>query len=423
MRQAVKKMWGEDFLLNLQQQKITSLTPWRKQRLHDFLRQGLPTRRDEAWKYADFSKFKNNFFNWGQLCDTDLFDKTLDAYYLVFVNGILNEELSDINRLPRGVTFSDDVQLTSNQLVIPQKFETPFQILNDALFNTIVNINVAKDVTIQKPIQIVHIADGSTDSIMTQTRCAIALETGATATVFQDYVGCDEINYFNNIVTTVSLAEGSTLNLYKLQREGQQATHIANTIVIQNKNSQFNSYYLQLGAKLSRDDLNIALNGVGASCQLYGFYAAKYSQYIDNHSCISHEAPYCHSKQNYRGIVADKASTVFNGKVFVAEGAKQTSAEQNNKNLLLSKYSQANTKPELEIYNDDVKCSHGATVGQLDTDTLFYLQSRGINKRQAQQLLAAAFAYHIIDAFPSNVIQAQFQHHLKVNFPGGAIND
>ena len=223
-------------------------------------------------------------------------------------------------------------------------------------------------------------------------RNLIIAEPGACATIIEDYQGTSNTVYFTNAMTEVHLGANAHLTHYKIQREGRAAYHVSEVAVEQAANSTFDSHSFSVGGQWVRSDTVVSLNESGADCKLNGVYAPSNGQHIDHHTCVFHNVPNCTSDEDYKGILSGQSRAVFNGKVIVAKGADKTTAKQQNKNLLLSLGAEIDTKPELQIFADDVVCSHGATVGQLDETALFYLEARGIDPVDARRMLVQAFA-------------------------------
>ena len=241
------------------------------------------------------------------------------------------------------------------------------------------------------------------------------------ATIIENYVGHDETNYFTNSVTETVLLQGSSLKHYKIQQESTNAFHIASLNTSQSKDSRFESHSISIGGALVRNNINASLNAEGAEIIMNGFYMADNTQHVDNHTRVDHLKPHTQSHQNYRGVLNGKSRGVFNGKVVVHPQAQKIEAYQNNANLLLSDDSEIDTKPELEIYADDVKCTHGATVGQLDDDMLFYLRSRAVDEQTARSLLTYAFADEIIKNINFQAIENKLENLIISRLPDSSL--
>ncbi len=415
--------WQESHLQAMQTQswpvKDRWLESWQQEHLQLFLKQGFPTRRDEAWKYTPVTELVAQNFMMAQTVSSeiDIANFALaDTYRMVFVNGRYMPSLSDIEGLPKEVVLTNNIQAYEHQkahyqaaLCKAQQQPTSFTALNAALLSEGLFLWVPANTIIKKPIHLLYLNTDQPALQMNHPRHLIITEDNSRVDVFAEYCAIGSQPYFNNIVTQLFVAQNARVNFYKLQRENNAAFHVANLTINQQQNSEVNAYHFAIGAKLSRDDLNFALQSKGASCQSLGFYYPQGNQHIDFHSRIDHLVEKTTSEQHYKGILQGSSSAVFNGKVIVHPQAKQTNAKQSNKNLLLTQSAQVNTKPELEIYNDDVVCSHGATVGELDWQALFYLQSRGIDQESAKHMLACAFASEILAKLPAHAVS----EHIK----------
>ena len=409
--------WSESRLKRLQSQNSKSLQTWQRKQLKTFLSTGFPNCKIENWKYTDVTPIASQTFSFGELVDCDIAKFVIkDTYRMVFINGHFAPTLSNLIQLP------SEVQLTSLKAVLKENrkealgeipsYQTPFSLLNDGLFQDGIFLRISKNCQLEKPIHLLYLMKPNFSLAMTQTRHLILLKENANATLLEEYHGIYSTTYFNNIVTQINVGPSANLVFYKLQEENDYSFHIANTQIRQARNSQVITCHVSLGGILGREDLNYALEGRNASCQSLGFYHLRGSRHIDNHTRIDHSIGGCVSQQIYKGIISDKSRAVFNGKIFVHPEAKKTIAHQINKNLVFSNEAEVNTKPELEIYNDDVNCTHGATVGQLNEEALFYLRSRGIDRATAERLLACAFASEIIEKLPHKIIAERIHQRI-----------
>lgn len=233
------------------------------------------------------------------------------------------------------------------------------------------------------------------------------METGAEATIIEHYARTDEEKYLTNAVVEITVADNARLTHYRVQRESHKSLHVGTTNVELGRTSVYDSTNITLGAQLSRHDVAVKLNAQGGECFVDGLYLVSGEQHTDTHSVIDHKVPNCTSHQTYKGVLTDRARAVFNGKIFVRENASGTNGYQSNKNLLLSNDARVDTKPQLEIFNDDVKCSHGATVGQIEEEELFYLLSRGLSEQLARNLLTYGFAEEVINKIGIESIKKQ----------------
>lgn len=414
-KQTVNQAWSLEALSDVQAENSArhdvGFQRWQQAELHAFIDQGFPTRQHENWKYTNVSGIAEQTFSLSTPLSVleDIHSLMIpNTHTIVFVNGHYAPQLSKTEDVPSGLVISTVKTALMNKsltlLKVLKEYQTPFSLLNSALMTDGLFLSVPAGVSVKRPIHLLYINTSSERASMNHPRHVIDVGENSHVTLFEDYYGDTDVPYFNNVVTQVDVAEQASVQYYKLQRESKDAFHIANTVITQHKSSTVSSYNLSVGACLGRDDLNIDLKESGASCQLLGLYYLNDQRHIDQHGRIDHRVPQCSSQQNYKGIVDGKSRAVFNGKVMVHAGAQQTSAHQSNKNLLLSKTAEINTKPELEIYADDVQCTHGATVGQLDEKALFYLRSRGIDDATAHHLLTCAFANEILDQLPASDI-------------------
>ncbi len=277
---------------------------------------------------------------------------------------------------------------------------TPFAAINTALFVDGVVLHVARSASLGAPLHVLHVATGAASQCVVSPRMLVILEDGASAALIESYAAPDGGAHFTNAVCEIALGAEARLQHVRLQREPETAWHVGLTQVSQRRDSHYRSVTLALGGRLARHDLRTALTGPGAEALLYGLYLSDHEQLVDNHTAIHHQAPRCNSWEVYKGVLADRSHAVFNGKVIVDPEAQQTDAKQTNRNLLLSERARVNTKPQLEIFADDVKCTHGATVGQLDEQQRYYVRSRGIAGRAARALLVWAFAAEVLVEVP-----------------------
>jgi Fe-S cluster assembly protein SufD len=390
---------------------------------------GFPATNQEEWKYTNVAPIAKAKFE--PAAESLEVSATLDAArlqefsyeearrsQLVFVNGFYRSELSSVEALPEGVVATDIAfalregtyaDVVREQLARSADFnENAFTALNTAMISSGAFLLIPKGVEIESPIHLLFISDAAQAQTLSSPRVLIVGETGSSATVIESYVSASETGvYFTNAVVEIVLADSARLNHYKVQRESAEAFHVATTQASLKRNSTFNSTAITLGARLSRHNINVLLDEEGAECWVDGLYLVSTGQHTDTHSVIDHRQPHCTSHQLYKGILDGKSRAVFNGKVFVRPGAQQTNAMQTNKNLLLSDEARVDTKPQLEIFADDVKCAHGATVGQLEEEELFYLASRGMHRDLARNLLTYGFAEEVIEKIKIESIKAQ----------------
>ncbi len=412
----------------LQERTGTETPSWlarlREGAFNSFEQLGFPTVRHEEWKYTNVAPVaKANFepaVESTQALDADALQpftyEEARASRLVFVNGFYRPELSSTSALPEGVVATDlaaalgeekYAETLRQRLARGADFnENAFTALNTAFLEGGAFILIPKGVQVDAPLHLLFLSDGQTVS---SPRVLVVAERGSSATVIESYAAAREDlgAYLTNAVVEVWLEDGARLEHYKVQREGTDAFHVATTRASLARASSFNLTTVTLGARLSRHDVHVTLDDEGAECWVDGLYLVGADQHTDTHSVIDHRRPHGTSHQLYKGILDGKSRAVFNGKVFVREGAQQTDAKQTNRNLLLSNEARVDTKPQLEIFADDVKCAHGATVGQLEEEELFYLASRGLDVELARNLLTYGFAEEVIEKIKVLSIRAQ----------------
>lgn len=401
--------------------------------MNRFAEQGLPAPRDEEWKYTSLKPIEKRAFALPEpdahqvaLGDIDpyVFDEPA-AHRLVFVDGAYSEQLSQTIELPEGVTVkplsqaldAGDDTLSHHLGHYADPEGTPFVALNTALMSDGVFLHVPAGVTVEAPIHLLFVASADADERILSYRNVLVAEEGAEATVLESYVGLGEGAYLTNTVTEAVAPEGSRLAVYKLQEEASTGYHIAAFEAYQGGASEVYHHNISLGARLARNDINDALDHEGAHVGLNGLYLGDGRQHVDNHTRIDHLQPRTTSQEYYKGILDGRSRGVFNGKVVVQPQAQETNSDQQNRNLLLSRNAEVDPKPELEIFADDVSCTHGATIGQLDEDALFFLQTRGMSYAEARNLLIFGFANEIIEGIPVEQVRSRLEDRLMRRLP------
>ena len=400
-------------LLDFYQQQVKSQfssIPWvhglQKKALVDFNRMGFPTRREEDWKYTVVDSFLQQRFSNGLNTQVPVSAPGVPVpvgHLIALNNGMVVGTEALAASLPAGVI----VQPLSQALVDhPEKIKRylnkilqqqhGFQALNTAMLQCGLFIYIPAGVSLPVPLVLSHWQDQANQAV--HVRHLVVLEEGSSLSMVEDYQGDADSCYFTNTMTEIDLAARASLTHYKMQRESKGAYHIGHLAIKQAAASQFNSHSFSLGGKLVRSDISIGLHEPGAQCLMNGVYMPIDHQHMDHHTVVTHEAPDCRSTQDYKGILTGHSRAVFNGRVIVAKDAQHTEAKQQNKNLLLSKNTEVDTKPQLEIFADDVVCTHGATVGQLDEEALFYLAARGIGRDEAIRYLVQAFTIENVRA-------------------------
>jgi Fe-S cluster assembly protein SufD len=285
--------------------------------------------------------------------------------------------------------------------------QNSFTALNTAFLEDGGFVFVPDDTVLDEVVHLIFISAANGEAVVSHPRNLIVLGRRSQLRVVETYVGLANDLYFTNGVTEIVAGEDSVIDHYKLQRESDRAFHVATTHVSQARYSNFSTHVISLGGRLVRNDISTLMGGEASSCTLNGLYVTREEQHVDNRTNIDHEKPRCNSRQFYKGVLGGKSHGVFNGKILVRADAQQTNATQSNKNLLLTEGAQIDTKPQLEIYADDVKCTHGATIGKIDDEALFYTRSRGIDEESARTLLTYAFASDILRSINIKPIQCQ----------------
>ncbi|MFL5560195.1 MAG: Fe-S cluster assembly protein SufD [Gemmatimonadaceae bacterium] len=378
-----------------------------------FAKIGFPTTRDEDWKYTSAAPIAELDVRalqepGGEVTAEQLAPFTFGGHdwtTLVFVNGRYDAELSSGAALDAGVRvlplgeareeMADIVEGTLGSICTVE--QSAFVALNAALHTDGAVIHLAPNAEADAPIHLLFVSDALSAKGASHPRILIVAEPNAKATVIESYVALGEATYLTNSVTEISLGQGATIAHYKIQRESPRAYHVATIDARQGKDSHFVSFSFATGAALSRTNVWTVLGGEGCGATLNGLYMADGEQHVDHQTRIEHQKENCYSREVYRGVLDDTAHGVFNGKVYVHPEAQKTDGKQENHTLLLSPRAVIDTKPQLEIFADDVKCTHGATVGRIDQTSLFYMKSRGVGAVRARQLLTYAFAADVLE--------------------------
>jgi Fe-S cluster assembly protein SufD len=373
-----------------------------------------PTSRDEEWRFTDLSALLNLALTAASEEPAVRLDD-LEAFFLpetasrrlVFVNGIYSENLSALGDVPSGVVVSNLAGLDADRAERLQPYLTQqpnadelFTALNTAGLSDVAVVFVPKNLVVTEPIRLLFVSTAADAPTFSQPRVLVVAESNSSITLLEDYLTLYDISYFVNPVTEIWVGENASVNHTRLQRDSQTAVHIGKTAVSVERSARYTCNAVSLGAALSRHHLEVHPIGEQAEVTLNGLTMVTGDQEGDLHSAIALSQPHCTTRQLQKNIVGDRAHAIFNGKVFVPQAAQLTDAGQLNRNLLLSPKARIDTKPQLEIVADNVKCTHGATVSQLEADEVFYLQSRGIDATSAQSLLIYAFAYEILDKIP-----------------------
>ncbi|MFN8668597.1 MAG: Fe-S cluster assembly protein SufD [Gemmatimonadaceae bacterium] len=391
------------------------LAPLRERALAAFEQYGFPTTKNEDWHFTSPAAITESSFapmahSSGSVTSADLVPYLVghaEWPTLVFVNGRYAPALSRVDALPDGVrilslasALHEEPTLLEQHLGKLAEFDSQafaFTALNTALMRDGAVLHVAKDTEVTTPIHLLFVTDGSAEGGVAYPRNLVVMERHARATIVEQYVSIGDARYLTNSVTECVLADGSTLHHYRLQREGRKAYHVGHVETTQGRDSHYVSFSFATGAELSRTNIYTILAGEGCGATLNGLYMLDGDQTCDHQTRIEHAEPNCYSREMYKGILDGTSHGVFNGKVYVRPIAQKTDGKQTNKTLLLSDKARIDTKPQLEIFADDVKCTHGATVGKLDEISAFYMKSRGVNADTTRRLLTYAFAAEVLE--------------------------
>ena len=412
-------------LLWLEEQRLKALS--------QFSEQGFPSSHEEEWRYTNVSaiekkKFSPTINKTKNLVDIEWLKlyQLQEAWSVVLVDGHFSAELSSLEDLPVDVLvmgMADALQELPETLenYINQSVnidENSFIAFNTAWFTDGLFVSVNAKRILEKPIQVLHVA--TQQDVLAATRTVIILDKMAEASIIETYVGYNNA-YLSSTVTEVFVGQNAHLTLYKMQCESEKAYHFGGIYVKQDRDAHFTHHNFAFGALLARSDIHTDLDHA-SECELNGLYLGVKRQHIDSHTRINHIKPHGISRELYKGVLDNRARGVFQGRVIVAKDAQQTDSQMNNRNLLLSDDAEADSKPQLEIYADDVKCGHGVTVGQLDEKSIFYLQSRCIDEEVARNILTFAFANEMVDRIKIKVLHEMILEQVLIRFPQEGIN-
>jgi Fe-S cluster assembly protein SufD len=399
--------------------------PWlnslRQHGIDGFVALGFPTTKLENWKYTNVAPIRRTA--WENALDHQNLSIPEDLLLqvcsypeprLVFVNGHFDQALS---------TTRDFLRPLSKALQDPQKSaavksrlgrytstsDHAFAAWNTAFFTDGACIEIPRGFVLEEPIHLVFVSAGSTERWASHPRNLIIAGEGSQVSFTESFLGSDGLIYLTNAVTEIAAGPGAVIRYYKVERESSQSFHVAVINAHLDRDANLTSYSVSLGGALVRNDLNVALDGEGAYCTLNGLFVVDGQRLVDNHTRIDHLRPHASSRELYKGVLAGNSVGVFNGTIAVRKNAQKTDAVQHSKNLLLSKQAQINTKPHLEIRNNDVRCFHGATIGQIDAEAVFYLKSRGIDADAAKRILVRGFTGEIVDAISIDTLRNRLE--------------
>jgi len=405
------------------------LTSLRRAALEHFLATGFPTQRDENWKYTNLRRLESRNFvpaEAGPVAPDESQWIANTGARIVLVNGHCMPSLSSAAPQPPGVTVVTLSRWIANQPDEVAAFlakaaaglpATALESLNTAFLEDGVAIEIADGVALDQPIYVIHQWTGGTASLpMSHPRIVVRAGRNSRVAIIEHYLGAHDVETFTNAVVTLDLGSGAHVHHYRLQQESLRGFHVGNARVKLDRDSRYTSHDIALGASISRVNITAQLQGQGADASLRGLFIPDGTQHLDTQTRVEHIAARTTSNEEYRGVADGKGRGVFNGKVIVQAGAQKIDSRQSSRNLLLSPTAEIDTKPELEIYANDVKCSHGATTGQLDTASLFYLRSRGISEVEARALLIRAFAESILGTIEHAPVRDYLERRLHERF-------
>jgi len=392
----------------------------RKERASTLMDMPLPTRKTENWKYSSkHLKLADDMAASLPVNGRAGTSLAMPGYKIVFVNGMIIPEASeyperDAIQIQRFSNLGED-EATALAVKLGSTLnhdQAQFARLNSARFEDGLLIRLKPGTVLDRPLFVIHqtTADASGSAY---PRIFVEADANSQMTLVEEYLSSGEPQVLVNTVTEFSLADGANITSIRLNMEGENVQHIGATGVLQQRSSRFESHCVGFGGPLRRHDLQVRLEGEGAETKLNGVVVTQGKQHYDNHTSIDHVAAQCQSEETYRNIATDHSHAVFNGRIHIHQDAQKSCADMSSKNLLLSNGAEINTKPELEIYADDVKCAHGATIGQLDENALFYLVSRGISRREAKVLLTMAFINELVNQIPEDAVRETAQARLN----------
>lgn len=424
-------------------QKRTSRQPEWLRRLREdafgqFCEMGFPTLKNEAWRFTSVAPIARESFS---LADGGAAELTLEdlkpfllseaVCRLVFVNGRFAARLSDCGPRPAGVTAGSlAAEIDRNPAALESSLgrhlslgTDSFRSLNTAFLEDGAYISIANGTVLASPIHLLFVSTDSDVPVMTHPRNLIVAERGAQADVVEEHVSLGDAKVFSNSATELVAAENAVIAHHLLECENRKSFHISTLQIQQERNANVSSHSVLIGGALVRNNVHPVLAGEGGECLINGLFLGEDKQHLDNYMLVDHASPHCSSHQFYNGILSGRAHGVFHGLILVRKDAQKTDAKQTNRNLLLNDEAQIDTKPQLEIYADDVKCTHGATIGQLDEKALYYLRSRGIDEAKARELLLFAFAGECTGRIRSAAIRDHVERIVRQSLPESITGD
>lgn len=418
------------FEKTLNGEAVSRVHQLRRDAMQKFSAGGFPTQKDEAWRYTNLNALTGTAFvrpsrpvATAELRSRaeDAAVNVADAITLLFVNGNFMPALSNLDRLPSGVDVRELSAAAPEELFpsgnIAADASTlsrdPFTALNTAFANDGIVVSIRDGAVIDRPLHLLFFSDAAVEAFVAHPRIILQVEANAQCSVIEQYAAAADAVYFNNVVADIRVGENAVLRHVKVQNESTAAFHVASVYAGIARTGTYDNHYIGLGAGLVRGNIHCVLHGEGAHCTINGLYMPCGTQHMDHFTVIDHAVAHCTSHELYKGVLRDDSRGVFTGRIIVRKDAQKTDAKQSNKNLLLSDRAMIDTRPQLEILADDVKCTHGATVGRMDEDQLFYLISRGIDRAQAENILSYAFAGDIVSRVPIADLREALDAHIQ----------
>lgn len=414
------------------------LLPIRKAAIARFTELGFPSTKDEEWRFTDVTRIAERMFERPDDSEDLLTPEDIAPYLeivgdavatLVLVNGLFRRELSSLDALPDDLEVLSMADAWTTRIDAVQPHLTRyagyaangFLALNAALMEDGAFVHVGRGCVVQRPVHVLHITIPGAAPTAVHPHSLFVGGQSSQVTIIEQFVTLGDGEAFTNAVTEIVAEQGAVIDHYCVQLESAQTYHIATRQIHQRRDSNVSSHVVTLGGCLVRNDINTVLDGEGVDCYLKGLYVVDGSRHVDNHLSVDHAKPHCNSREFFKGILDDRGRGVFSGRIIVRKDAQKTDAKQTNRSLLLSKDAQVESKPQLNILADDVKCTHGATIGQIDENALFYLRSRGIPANAAHSLLVLAFARESIDEIKVETLRRALDDMLVSRLPHGAL--
>lgn len=406
--------------------------PVRKAAMARFMELGFPTIANEDWRYTNVASIAGTTFAAPKVASESGVAQKIESLrigndipLLVVVNGCVSQKLSSIRILPLGVRFGslrqameqDDPAVRGGLARHARHMDHPFTALNTALFEDGLFLEIAPGAIVERPLHVIHVLTRGDSPQISNSRSLVICGANSQATVIESYLSEEAGEQFHNVVTEIVAQEAAVVDYYKIAREGDQTAHIGTLQLAQQRGSNVHAFAGTFGGGLVRHDINTVLDGEGCDCGLNGLYMVDDQQHVDNHLVVTHAQPHCDSREYFKGVLDGHGKGIFSGKIIVKPGAQKTDAKQTNASLLLSRDAQVESKPQLEIFADDVKCTHGATIGQMNDEAIFYLQTRGIDEHSARGMLVFAFANDVLQRIKVEPLRHQLERIVLERLP------